>query len=362
MKEYRMSEPVLLNALKKIYGNIGAISGKKVLVIRDLKIALLLAVRNSVVYVTDDPECAEQFRKYTEAGLGNDDIVILINKWTNKLKFTKVFEKMGMKFDVCIQNPPYDRNLHLKILEAVIPHTEKVVNISPVRWLQDPFAPYSTRSDYCKFENSISKKIETLDVIPAKDASKLFDASFVMNLGIYVCSDKGGYAYQHNDPLVTKIVEKTMENSWAPYSQKKFYDEGCIQKKPYCLNLCGFGGSGKAELDIITCKSYQEQINTQLTNKKSVYTGGVGVSSTHFEFDTDTERRNFYNCYNHEFMKWTYRIWKSDVNVKAWKVPYFGDYTHPWTFKDFFTWFDLTKAEQFRVIQEIRQMRHEKRQ
>ena len=84
MKEYRMSEPVLLNTLKKIYGSLMAISGKKILVIRDLKIALLLAVRNSVVYVTDDPVCAEQFRKNTEAGMGKDDIVILINKWTNK--------------------------------------------------------------------------------------------------------------------------------------------------------------------------------------------------------------------------------------------------------------------------------------
>ena len=208
MKEYRMSEPVLLFALKKIYGRIGAISGKKILVIRDLEVALMLSVRNAVVYITDDPRCAELFRKNTESGMGNDDVVIFINKWTNKLKFTKVFEKMGMKFDVAVMNPPYDRNLHLKILEKVIPVAEKTVNISPVRWLQDPFAPYSTRSDYCKFEDSISKKIESLDVITAKDASKLFDASFIMNLGVYVCSDKGGYAYQHNDPLITKIIEK----------------------------------------------------------------------------------------------------------------------------------------------------------
>lgn len=159
---------------------------------------------------------------------------------------------MGKKFDVAIMNPPYDRNLHLKILEAVIPHVEKTVNISPCRWLQDPFAPYSTRSDYCKFEESVSKKIETLDVIPAKDASRLFDASFTMNLGIYVCSDKGGYAYQHNDPLVTKIVEKTMESSWVPYSPKKFY-QGLIPKKAFSMNVSPLGGSGSSGLDNIMC-------------------------------------------------------------------------------------------------------------
>ena len=252
-----------------------------------------------------------------------------------------------MKFDCAILNPPYDRNLHLKILEQVITKADKVVNISPVRWLQDPFAPYSTRSDYCKFEDSVSKKIETLDVIPAKDASKLFDASFTMNLGIYVCG-QGGYNYQHNDPLVTKIVEKTMEHSWAQYSQKKFYDTGCIQRKPYALNITAYGAE-----NMVVNTTYESQVATELMCERSVRTGGDGSASTHVEFDTEEERHNFYNCYCHPFMKWHTSLWKSDVHVKSFKVPYFDDYTHPWDYQEFFAWFDLTKEEQERVMQEI---------
>lgn len=357
MKEYRMSEPVLLETLKKIYGSIGAISGKKVLVIRDLKIALLLAVRNSVVYVTDDPECAEQFRKYTEAGLGNDDVVILINKWTNKLKFTKVFETMGMKFDVCIQNPPYDRNLHLKILEAVIPHTEKVINISPVRWLQDPFAPYLTRSDYCKFENSVSKYIKDLEVIPAKIASQIFqEASFAMNLGIYTCDSEGGWNYQHDDPLVNKIVHKTMENSWEPFSMQNFYRNGANQIKPFVLNFGQFGGSGvSGKLDIITCQTYEKQVeSTGITEDqiKHVISGKI-KGPCHFEFDTEEERKNFYDCYNTPFMRWTYRLWKSNVRIDDKKIPFFDDYTTPWTNAKFKAYFELTDDEWTRVEREM---------
>lgn len=358
MKEYRMSEPVLLKTLKKIYGSIGSISGKKVLVIRELKTALLMAVRNSVVYVTDDPECAELFRKNTEAGMGNDDIVVLINKWTNKLKFTKVFEKMGMKFDVAIMNPPYDRNLHLKILEAVIPHAEKVVNISPVRWLQDPFAPYLNRSDYCKFENGISKHIKELEVIPAKNASQIFqEASFTMNLGIYTCDSEGGWNYRHDDPLITKIIEKTMENSWVPYSPKK-YHQGLIPKKLFSMNVSPLGGSGSSGLDNIMCTTYESQCKTEPMTKANAYDNQGG----HFEFDTQAERKNFYNAYVHPFMKWHMGLWKYNEHNFGYKIPYFGDYTHPWKLKDFFAWFELTKAEQTRVIQEIRQMRHDKRQ
>lgn len=255
---------------------------------------------------------------------------------------------MGKKFDVAIMNPPYDRNLHLKILAAVIPQAEKTVNISPVRWLQDPFAPYSTRSDYSKFEESVSKKIETLDVIPAKDASRLFGASFTMNLGIYVCSDKGGYAYQHTDPLVTKIVEKTMESSWVPYSQKQFYRNGCVQVKPYCLNTAGVMGGP------VCCATYESQCNTELSKRESVFNGGGGgAQGGHFEFDTEAERRNFYDCYTHPFMKWQYSLWKCDNQNRLDKVPYFGDYTHPWDYSDFFAWFGLTEDEQARVMREI---------
>ena len=345
MKEYRMSEPVLLKTLKKIYGSIGSISGKKVLVIRDFKTALLMAVRNSVVYVTDDPECAELFRKNTEAGMGNDDIVVLINKWTNKLKFTKVFEKMGMKFDVAIMNPPYDRNLHLKILEAVIPHAEKVVNISPVRWLQDPFAPYLTRSDYCKFENSISKHIKELEVIPAKNASELFqEASFTMNLGIYTCDSEGGWNYRHDDPLVNKIVTKTMENSWAKYAYSKRYMQALL---PYQMNVSGIHSA--TAVNPLMCNTYTAQLQTKTPNMKS----HNACNSCIFDFATEDERKNFYDCYNTAFIAWLCSLWRVDVNINSVKVPYFGDYTAPWTNSKFKAYFELTDEEWARIEREM---------
>ena len=38
-----------------------------------------------------------------------------------------------MKFSVAITNPPYSNSLHLQIMEEVVKHCDKVVNISPVR-------------------------------------------------------------------------------------------------------------------------------------------------------------------------------------------------------------------------------------
>lgn len=253
-----------------------------------------------------------------------------------------------MKFDAVIMNPPYDRNLHLKILEKVIPMADKVVNISPVRWLQDAFAPYSTRSDYCKFEDSVSKKIESLDMIPADKARELFDANMTMALGIYVCGN-GGYNYKHTDILINKIVTKTLAHNWSSYNQKDFYKKGCIQVKPYVLNVSSING----DLTKIMSNDYAHQLTIELNNEKSVFNTGAGADATHFEFATEQERINFHKCYIHPFMRWTYKLWKSDVHVRVNKIPYFGDWTHPWDYKDFFAWFDLTEEEQARVMREI---------
>lgn len=353
MKEYPMNQPLLFKKLKEVFGTITGISGKTILVIRELEVALMLAVRNSVIYITDDPDCAEIFRKNTDTGMGDDDQVI-INNLDKKFKLEEVTG--DMKFDCAILNPPYDRNLHLKILEQVIAKADKVVNISPVRWLQDPFAPYNTRSDYCKFEDSISKKIESLDVILAKDASKLFDASFTMNLGIYTCG-QGGYNYQHNDSLITKIIEKTMQNSWANFTPKKYYLNE-IPVKAFSLNVAPVRGEQRAGYDVM-CSSYEAQIETPVLSKSAAFGGGDGTCGGHFEFNTEDERKNFYNVYVHPFMLWYYKQWKTNVHNYSARIPYFDDYTHSWDYKDFFTWFELTEEEQARVMKEITEMQAE---
>lgn len=244
-----------------------------------------------------------------------------------------------MKFDVAVMNPPYDRNLHLKVLEQVIPTAETVINISPVRWLQDPFAKYMKSSDYNRFEDSISKKIESIDVIDAKTASTIFDASFIMNLGIYVCG-KGGYNYDMETSLIKKIIEKTMKNSWAPFSWKNYFmNEPTMKHKPYILNISSIAGElGSAILN----NTYEKQLTVKGTKARTDGRGGMGTRGGHFEFDTEDERHNFYDCYNHRFMKWTYSLWKVDVNLFSNKVPYFGDYTKPWTTKMFCDYFEIT--------------------
>ena len=80
-----------------------------------------------------------------------------------------------MKFSVAITNPPYSNSLHLQIMEEVVNFCDKVVNISPIRWLEDPLARYKKKSDYSKFEETVSKKLEDVEVLDNKVSNELFD-------------------------------------------------------------------------------------------------------------------------------------------------------------------------------------------
>ena len=74
-----------------------------------------------------------------------------------------------------IMNPPYDGSLHLKKLNKVIkayPESE-IINLSPIRWLQDPFASDKKSTEFERFKN-IRKHIADIEVISAKEANDLF--------------------------------------------------------------------------------------------------------------------------------------------------------------------------------------------
>src|SRR5574344_1529807 len=137
---------------------------KRVLVIRDLFTAMHASIDNAVTFVTDDKEACELFNKNVLSNdeFGNDDTVLLgdteINKHAWK-DFIKEIVSMP-KFDVAIMNPPYDGNLHLKILEKVIPIAEKVVNISPVLWIKRRGS-----AEIKRFGDTVGKHIISLEEI-----------------------------------------------------------------------------------------------------------------------------------------------------------------------------------------------------
>lgn len=78
-----------------------------------------------------------------------------------------------MTYDFILMNPPYDKNLHLKIVEQSIPMLTDdgiLVNLSPIRWLQDPLAKYKKNRDWYKFKE-VREHTHKIDVVSARGLS-----------------------------------------------------------------------------------------------------------------------------------------------------------------------------------------------
>ena len=250
-----------------------------------------------------------------------DELVDLMNRNANK-----------MKFDCIIMNPPYCKNLHLKILNEAIHHSDDVVNLSPIRWLQDPLAEYKRNSDFKKFKE-IRERIESIDVINAKDATDLFGASIWADLGVYYLNKDGGFdthSLLKHLWFVNKVILK-VKDSVKDHSTR----EGvCDFSKPYIKisELHGHQGTN----------DFYEFTSPRLDVAKSTKTS-AGHCTVNFE--TEDESINFFNSLQTKFYKFINVCIKRDMHIYWQYTPWLGDYTHPWNDEDLYKYFELTDDE-----------------
>ena len=245
-----------------------------------------------------------------------------------------------MKFDHIIMNPPYCRNLHLKILNEAIKYSDDVVNLSPIRWLQDPLAEYKKNSDFKKFEN-VRNRIESIEVINAKDASDLFNANMWTDLGIYHLTKNNDFNSKFlwkNAWFVNKVIfniKDSIANHLTPMGV-------CNFETPYIKvsELHGHQGT----------KDFYDFVSPIIEVAKS-----KKASSGHHtvNFSTEKEATNFFNSLCTKFYRFINKCIKFDMNVPWRYAPYLGDYTHPWTDKDLYEYFDLTPEEIYIIESEI---------
>ena len=246
-----------------------------------------------------------------------------------------------MKFDHIIMNPPYHRNLHLKILNEAINHSDDIVNLSPIRWLQDPLAEYKRNSDFKKF-TEIRERIESIDVITARDASSLFGALIWTDLGVYHLNKDGGFdthSLLKHLWFVNKVILK-VKDSIKSHSTR----EGiCDFSTPY-IKISGLHGrQGKKDL--------YEFTSPRLDVAKSKKTS-CGHRTVNFE--TEDESINFFNSLQTKFYKFINVCIKRDMNTPWRYTPWLGDYTHQWTDDDLYKYFNLTPEEIAIIESEIK--------
>lgn len=270
-----------------------------------------------------------------------------------------------MKFDNIIMNPPYSKNLHLKILAEAVTHLSdkgKCVNLSPIRWLQDPLAQYKKGSDFKRFEESVAKHIESLDVIENKNTFSLFNCQNCQDLGIYLVNqyvNKFSYFNENEKSIFNKTFKKTKcIGDVLEYEKIKGWR---VRINPIAGGT-HVGVGGKAHIihwkySWIFNNGYQDGKHwttfVECRNNHSRNEGEPFPCS--ISFKSYPEAKNFEDSTKTFFMHWLNIKCRLDVHFVD-LLPWMGDCINPrtglkgykseWTNEDFYKYFSITKEEQ----------------
>ena len=254
-----------------------------------------------------------------------------------------------MKFDCIIMNPPYVRNLHLKILAEAIKHLKDeksvCVNLSPSTWA----SKYNICQPKGKWRNKFNGKIDSLYFIPHDEANRLFGTgNAIEDLLITTYKTNGNFN-----------ILKYGFNSEVEYSLFKkiniFSDNKNIMTVRQACNNGAYGTGNDAknivrkEFDVPiyqwhSGKTCRDAVVIKVTNRKA---------SLAFYFNSTNERQNFLNSLDTKFMDWYYMnfIVPGDCKIVAYMFR-MSDYTQPWDDARFYKFFNITPEEQ-KVIESI---------
>ena len=284
---------------------------------------------------------------------------------------------IDMKFDCIVMNPPYQKNLHLKILAEAIKHLKddesKVVNLSPVRWLQDPLAKYKKNSDYNRFEESVAKHIETFNIIESAESNNIFSAGIMPDLAIYLCNKNSiGTVKCYTNAIIDKVLSSCIKmlSDVVEYKKRDGWRWQISELQP----LNAQGGEkysyGWYRRFCIFNHLRSTIYNNGFKDGKdwTTYTSGVKNDSTcslplphSIKFNSECAANNFENSVKTLFYKYFVLQVKTDQHTPFKFLPWMGDSINPrtglkgyeseWTNEDFYMFFNITPEEQ-KVIED----------
>ena len=274
---------------------------------------------------------------------------------------------MKNKFDICLMNPPYNKNMHLKFLEKAIQTCENVVSVQPVRWLQEPVSHYKKNSAYNKYKATIAEHISGLDIFSQQYVENEFSVGFTNDIAIYVCDKQGGYDFEKlsKNSIIDKVVSK------MPSSLHEHIEFSVPKLCVVTSLICGGNGGRSTSFKHYFCNNENtyiydddgKRLDNGLTfeeNRKKTAWGNVQVrkEQMNIKFKTIEECKNFIEYTRTDFFAYIFNKSTLDVHVQSRFLPFMNDYSHEWTNDMLYEYFGISDKEQKEIetyIQNIKE-------
>ena len=252
-------------------------------------------------------------------------------------------------------NPPYDKTLHLKFLREVLKISDKVINISPARWLLDPFAK-DKKSTLRTYED-VAKQITDFEVLDNKNEEG-FDIKIYSNLAIYTFDSDNPNKLDYwnlwraqKDPYAVSIIEKVCFSKKTKYLQefKRFDVDGIF------VSMSDIAG-GRGNLPVLK-EMYKVVVDGKINGedwidvwnkdpKHAAFKKKKGAKILNIKFDTKEEAENFWHSYKDlKFFKVLCDITIQQQNIQLDRLPFLRDYKHKITNEECYKIFELTDKE-----------------
>ena len=290
---------------------------KRILVIRDFFTAMHAAIDNSVTFITDDKEAYDLFIKNVVSNdeFGNDDAIQFVDTEINKNAWKDFIKEIASmpKFDIAIMNPPYDKNLHMQMLEYVKEQSNITICIHPANKFQDKI----------KNQTNLPFGVTSVELLEQDKFNEMFGTAQWTDGCITVIkqnkiSDKFT-DFLHlvkNYDLFVKIKEHTPD-----------YIKSHLVNEPNTFSLRYFVGChwDKSHNFEGTAKSYDFACKTNC----------VGHTK-YLNCTNEIVRKNLFKSGFTKFFKFC--VYLNAMHL----APYMGDYTQPWDDKRFCEYFNIT--------------------
>lgn len=308
---------------------------------------------NVNITVLEDKKCKILYKDYNSENIckifydNNKRISDKNGKTKIVSEIPEKFKDMNKKFDLIIMNPPYDRDLHLKIVaEAIkkLKDDDSVCVCLQPNYLSEKLFFVKNKS-FNKFKPIFENTLLDVEII---ENNNLFDAAFEKDLIISIYKTNiekskrfNYYKFIDKCPIFDKTIKLAIDKKISNLSES--YDT----TKQFKLVFPGIHGHvGQPDMLELTSKNYEMALNVKPCATNKTYAKKI------VSFDTEKERKNFYDSINTTFFKYWVSYVKISKNFNYDRyLPFMEDYTEPWTNERFYVYFNITPEEQ-KIIEE----------
>ena len=266
-------------------------------------------------------------------------------------------------------NPPYKGSLHLDILTKILTKGDKIVNLSPIRWIEDidRDSVKSTKSKY----NEVFCHIESIEKLDLFETIRNFNCnlSSPVNLGIYKL--RANALYDNSSLLRSNLLKRVCNFNFknTDFIEDNRKDGYRVKVSKIVNSKCRGGGTGKLHLSSLgkLLWFYEGKgVDGRMWYEyyfKNQFSKDTETIPSSIRFSSQEECENFIKSFDTPFLKYIEDLLISDVHVNYRKILFMGNAINPrthlkgylgeWTNEDFYQFFEVTEEEKSLIEETI---------